>query len=58
MVTVDGPPLDQLVSPAPELVDETHPPAYTSMTYKEFYELQQSTKFDKETALDQIRIPS
>ncbi|XP_028771666.1 protein DMR6-LIKE OXYGENASE 2-like [Neltuma alba] len=58
MVTIDGPSTDQLISPAPELVDETHPPAYTSITYKEFYALQQSTSFDRETVLDHLRIPS
>ena len=40
-----GPLLDTVIRPAPELVDnESHPPAYVQITYKEFLELQQTSK--------------
>lgn len=56
MVTLDAPSLDQVISPASELVDDTHPPAFISLTTSKFYELQQSTLSDKETILDCFRI--
>ncbi|XP_028771658.1 protein DMR6-LIKE OXYGENASE 2 [Neltuma alba] len=56
MVTANGPSFDQLVGPAPELVSETHPPAYTSLTYRQFFELYQSNSLDKKSALDHVRI--
>ena len=56
MVTANGPSLDQLISPLPEFVNETHPPAYTSTTFRQYYELNQSNSLDKKSSLDRIRI--
>ncbi|XP_054776939.1 2-oxoglutarate-dependent dioxygenase 19-like [Prosopis cineraria] len=56
MVTANGPSLDQLISPATEFVSDTHPPAYTSVTYKKYYELSQSNSFDNGLFLDRMRI--
>lgn len=54
MVTANGPSFDQLISPAPELVNESNPPAYTSLTYRQFYEVHQSNSLDEKSALDRI----
>ncbi|KAK4252784.1 hypothetical protein QN277_014327 [Acacia crassicarpa] len=57
MATSNGPSFEQvIISPAAELVNETHPPAYTSCTYRQFYELHQSNSVDMKSALDRIRI--
>ncbi|KAL6951854.1 hypothetical protein U1Q18_048968 [Sarracenia purpurea var. burkii] len=56
VVIVNGPSLDTIVSPAPELLgSEGHPPAYISMKYKDYVELQQSIKLGK-SSLDQLRL--
>ncbi|KAI4296412.1 hypothetical protein L6164_036372 [Bauhinia variegata] len=56
LTTGNGPSLDTVVRPAPELVDESHPPGYKTITYREFFEIHQRKGFDKQSALDYIRI--
>ena len=55
LVIGNGPTFDQVVSPAPELVNESHPTAYNSITYREFFEIHQSNSLHKKSALDRIR---
>lgn len=54
--TAHGPPIDSIVSPAPELVQEDHPPAYRGITYRDYLMLQQSQELNKKSCLDRIRI--
>ncbi|KAL5558581.1 hypothetical protein UlMin_034792 [Ulmus minor] len=55
--TAHGPPLNAVVSPAPELLDyESQTPAYRGITYKEYLELQQSNQLNGKSCLDHIRI--
>ncbi|KAJ1396087.1 Oxoglutarate/iron-dependent dioxygenase [Sesbania bispinosa] len=54
--TAHGPPLDTVVSPAPELVHEDNPPAYRGIAYRDYLQLQQSNILDKKSCLDRIRI--
>ncbi|KAI3983786.1 hypothetical protein MKX01_005403 [Papaver californicum] len=57
VVTANGPSLDTVVTPAPNLVDcENHPPLYRGMKYREYVELQQSNQLDGKSCLDHIRI--
>ncbi|KAF7843003.1 protein DMR6-LIKE OXYGENASE 2-like [Senna tora] len=56
MVTFNGSSLDQVISPAPELVDETHPPVFSCLTYRQFYEIQQSNSLHNKSVLDRVRI--
>ncbi|KAI4297449.1 hypothetical protein L6164_037340 [Bauhinia variegata] len=56
LVSTNGPSPDKLVSPAPELVDESHPPAFAALAMREYYELHQSRSLDGKTILDQVRI--
>ncbi|XP_058007251.1 2-oxoglutarate-dependent dioxygenase 19-like isoform X3 [Hevea brasiliensis] len=52
-----GPSLDSVVTPAPELLDrEGNAPAYIEMKYGKYLELQQSSKLDGKSCLDQVRI--
>ncbi|KAK3006311.1 hypothetical protein RJ639_016865 [Escallonia herrerae] len=56
-VTPNGPSLDTNVSPASKLVDsKSNPPAYMSMKYKEYMELQQNTPLDGKPCLDRVRV--
>ncbi|KAK7321235.1 hypothetical protein VNO77_31672 [Canavalia gladiata] len=52
----NGPPLDTIVGPAPELYDEVTPPAYRAITYRDYLQLQQSNELDRNSCLDRIRI--
>ncbi|KAJ8764733.1 hypothetical protein K2173_009118 [Erythroxylum novogranatense] len=53
-----GPPLDAVVSPAPDLTDaESNPPAYIGMKYCEYIRLQQTNQLKGKSCLDKIRIP-
>jgi isopenicillin N synthase-like dioxygenase len=57
IATPFGPPLETVVSPAPELVHrETNAPAYTGMKYKKYLHLQQSNQLDGKACLDHVRI--
>ncbi|XP_058007245.1 2-oxoglutarate-dependent dioxygenase 19 isoform X2 [Hevea brasiliensis] len=57
LVMAHGPSLDSVVTPAPELLDrEGNAPAYIEMKYGEYLELQQSSKLDGKSCLDQVRI--
>ncbi|KAA8536419.1 hypothetical protein F0562_028897 [Nyssa sinensis] len=52
-----GPPLDAIVSPAAELVNnESYPAAYIPMKYKEYLELQQINPLDSKTTLNRVRV--
>ncbi|MED6209466.1 hypothetical protein PIB30_054940 [Stylosanthes scabra] len=54
--TAHGPPLDDVVAPATELIREDNPPAYRAIKYKDYMSLQQSNELNKKTCLDYIRI--
>ncbi|MED6223789.1 hypothetical protein PIB30_077522 [Stylosanthes scabra] len=54
--TAHGPPLDDVVAPATEMIREDNPPAYRAMKYKDYMSLQQSNELNKKTCLDYIRI--
>ena len=53
---VNGPCLDTVVRPAPELVQGHDQPVYTGMKYKEYLELQQSSRAYMKPCIDFIRI--
>ncbi|KAK6945785.1 Non-hem dioxygenase N-terminal domain [Dillenia turbinata] len=53
----NGPSLEDIVGPAPELIDnESNPPRYMPMKYKDYMELQQSNRLDGKTCLDCVKI--
>lgn len=54
--TAYGPPLDTIVSPAPELVGEDNLPTYRAIKYSDYLQLQQSHELDRKSCLDRIRI--
>ncbi|KAJ4822025.1 hypothetical protein Tsubulata_001599 [Turnera subulata] len=55
--TAHGPPLETIVSPAPELASGgNNPPAFRGIKYREYLELQQSKQLDGKTCLDHLRI--
>ncbi|KAM1135779.1 hypothetical protein TB1_033288 [Malus domestica] len=56
VATLHGPSLDALVGPAPEFVDECHPPAYRAMTYKQSKEANGGDEIDVQSSIDQIRL--
>ncbi|XP_027333910.1 protein DMR6-LIKE OXYGENASE 1-like [Abrus precatorius] len=51
-----GPPLDNIVGPAPELLNENTPPAYRAIKYRDYLQLQQSHELDRKSCLDRVRI--
>ncbi|KAK6253303.1 hypothetical protein QUC31_015023 [Theobroma cacao] len=51
-----GPALNAVVAPASKLLDhENNPPAYKAMKYKDYLELQQSSKLDGKSCLERIQ---
>lgn len=56
VVTLHGPSLDKIVSPAPEFVDEHHPKGYIGMTYKQSLHANGGDEIDVQSSLDQIRL--
>ncbi|XP_015893479.3 2-oxoglutarate-dependent dioxygenase 19 [Ziziphus jujuba] len=53
----NGPSLETVVSPAPKLVDnEAHPPAFTGIKYKDYFQIQQANKLHRKSCLDSLRI--
>ena len=56
VATLHGPSLDSFVSPAPEFVDESHPPMYRGMTYKQSLEANGGDEIDVQSSLEQIRV--
>ncbi|KAM7520812.1 hypothetical protein LguiB_019774 [Lonicera macranthoides] len=55
--TANGPPLDKIVRPAPELVDgESRPLGYRGIKYGDYLELQYSHQLNAKSCLDLIRI--
>ncbi|WRX14053.1 Oxoglutarate/iron-dependent dioxygenase - like 10 [Theobroma cacao] len=51
-----GPALNAVVAPASKLQDhENNPPAYKAMKYKDYLELQQSSKLDGKSCLERIQ---
>ncbi|GMI99182.1 hypothetical protein like AT2G44800 [Hibiscus trionum] len=57
MATLHGPSLDTFVAPLPGFVDESCPPAYRGMTYKQSLELNGSDEIDVQSSLSQLRTP-
>lgn len=56
VATLHGPSLDTFVSPAVEFVDESHPPAYRGMTYKQSLEADGADEIDVQSSLQQLRL--
>ena len=54
--TAHGPPLDAIVSAAPELVGEDNSPIYRAIKYGDYMQLQRSHELDGKSCLDRIRI--
>lgn len=55
--TANGPPLDKIVRPAPELVGrESQPLGYRGIKYGDYLELQYSHQLNGKSCLDLIRI--
>ncbi|KAJ7958959.1 putative 2-oxoglutarate and Fe(II)-dependent oxygenase superfamily protein [Quillaja saponaria] len=54
--TAHGPSFETTVSPAPELVSESHPPAFRGIKYSEYLELQQKYQLETKSCLDRVRI--
>ncbi|XVF39587.1 hypothetical protein PTKIN_Ptkin01aG0045800 [Pterospermum kingtungense] len=54
--TAHGPPLDTIVSPAPELVEDRIGQAYHGIKYRDYIELQQSKCLSGKSCLDRLRI--
>uniref|UniRef100_A0A0C9RXZ9 TSA: Wollemia nobilis Ref_Wollemi_Transcript_4659_1638 transcribed RNA sequence n=1 Tax=Wollemia nobilis TaxID=56998 RepID=A0A0C9RXZ9_9CONI len=52
----NGPALDALIYPAPQLIDESHPPMYRSMLYGEYLRLQQSTQLRGKGNLEPLKL--
>jgi len=52
----NGPSVDALVFPAPQLIDEIHPPLYKSMLYGEYLRNQQSAGLRGKGALESLKI--
>ncbi|TYI38786.1 hypothetical protein ES332_A02G053000v1 [Gossypium tomentosum] len=57
MATLHGPSLDTFVAPALGFIDESHPPTYRGMTYKESLELNGFDEIDVQSSLIQLRMP-
>ena len=56
LATLHGPSLDAFVSPAPEFVDEHHPPAYRGMTYRESLEADGHDEIEVQSSIEFIRL--
>ena len=56
VATLHGPSLDAYVKPAPEFVDDSHPPAYRGATYKQSLEAHGGDEIDVQSSLEQLRI--
>ncbi|KAK9947993.1 hypothetical protein M0R45_003584 [Rubus argutus] len=56
VATLHGPSSDSFVCPAPEFVDEHHPPSYRGMTYKQSLETNGAVEIDAQSSLEQTRI--
>ncbi|CAI8585607.1 unnamed protein product [Vicia faba] len=54
--TAHGPTLDTIVTPAPELLSKDDPSIYRGITYKDYFQLQQSCELERKFCLDCIRI--
>ncbi|KAL5571726.1 hypothetical protein UlMin_021323 [Ulmus minor] len=55
VATLHGPSLETLVAPAPEFVNEFHPPAYQGITYKQSLEANGGDEIDVQSSLQQLR---
>lgn len=56
VATLHGPSLDTMVKPAPEFVDDSHPPAYRGATYKQSLEANGGDEIDVQSSIDQLRL--
>ncbi|GMH16397.1 hypothetical protein Nepgr_018238 [Nepenthes gracilis] len=57
LAIANGPSLDTVVGPAPELVDsESHPALYLPMKYRDYMEFQQGNQLNGKSCLDRVRI--
>ncbi|MFQ6628351.1 hypothetical protein Gotur_007592 [Gossypium turneri] len=57
MATLHGPSLDTFVAPAPGFINDSHPPTYRGMTYKESLELNGFDEIDVQSSLIQLQMP-
>lgn len=56
IVTANGPNLDAIVGPVPELL-EKEDPLFKGINYKDYFEIKQKSRLDGKTCLDRIRMP-
>ncbi|KAB2040080.1 hypothetical protein ERO13_D02G049400v2 [Gossypium hirsutum] len=57
MATLHGPSLDTFVASAPGFINDSHPPTYRGMTYKESLELNGFDEIDVQSSLIQLQMP-
>lgn len=55
LVSVNGPDLEKVVGPVPELLEKEEA-VFRGMNYKDYFELQQKNRLDGKTCMDHIRI--
>ncbi|GAY41546.1 hypothetical protein CUMW_060320 [Citrus unshiu] len=57
VATAHGPPLDTVVGPAQDLLDnENRPPLYRGIKYREYLQLQQSNQLKGKSCLDHVKV--
>lgn len=57
VATAHGPPLDTVVGPAQDLLDnENRPPLYRGIKYREYLQLQQSNQLNGKSCLDHVKV--
>ncbi|GLT75833.1 hypothetical protein SLA2020_475270 [Shorea laevis] len=54
--TLHGPALEASIAPDPEFVNQSHPPAYPGMTYKEYLEFNGFDEIDVQSSITQLRL--
>eukprot|EP01018_Ginkgo_biloba_P028735 Gb_22186 [translate_table: standard] len=56
IAVANGPSMDALIFPCPQLIDENHPPIYKAMTYGEFLRHQQGTQLRGKGMLELLKL--
>ena len=56
VVGIHGPPLDKLISPSTQFVDEEHPKKYREMTFKESLVVNGDDEIDVQSSLEKARL--
>ncbi|GLU00933.1 hypothetical protein SLE2022_182670 [Rubroshorea leprosula] len=56
MATLHGPALEAAIAPETAFVNQSHPPAYPGMTYKEYLEFNGFDEIDVQSSITQLRL--